>query len=153
MRFFPSILVFVVAFIWAAAFIYLSLDINEILEGFALLVLGTISSFVLAYWAHLLRRNQRLFDRFHFLQQGIASLAPTIESVIFDDKGKMLLGGFRYVRRGLLELLRGFGSLKVSVETRPFSTFRPFVDPKTPRKGRMRGRNESVAVSTRQGSE
>jgi two-component system cell cycle sensor histidine kinase/response regulator CckA len=90
MRFFPSILVLVVAFIWAAAFIYLSLDVNELLEGFALLVLGTISSFVLAYWAHLLRRNQRLFDRFHFLQQGIASLAPTIESVIFDNKGKVV---------------------------------------------------------------
>lgn len=90
MRFFHSVLVFIAALIWAAAFIYLSLNVQDILEGFSLLALGTISSFVLAYWARLIHRNQRLYDRFRFLQTGIASLAPTIESVIFDNKGKVV---------------------------------------------------------------
>ena len=44
-------------------------------------------------------------------------------------RGKPMLGGFRYSREGLLQLLRCFGSLKASIETRPFSTFRPFADP------------------------
>lgn len=90
MRVFPSILVFVAALIWTLAFIYLSLNVQDILEGFSLLAIGTVLSFVLAYWARLIHRNQRLYERFRFLQQGIASLAPTIESVIFDNKGKVL---------------------------------------------------------------
>ncbi|WP_052046131.1 response regulator [Candidatus Paracaedibacter symbiosus] len=90
MRFFPSVLVFIAALIWASAFIYLSLNVQDILEGFSLLAIGTISSFVLAYWARLIHRNQRLYERFRFLQTGIASLAPTIESVIFDNTGKIV---------------------------------------------------------------
>lgn len=90
MRFFSSVLVFVAAIIWTLAFIYLSLNVQDILEGFSLLAIGTVLSFVLAYWARLIHRNQRLYERFRFLQQGIASLAPNIESVIFDNKGKVL---------------------------------------------------------------
>lgn len=90
MRFFSSVLVFFAALVWASAFIYLSFNVQDILEGFSLLAIGTVSSFVLAYWARLIKRNYRLHDRFKFLQNGIASLAPTIESLIFDNNGKVV---------------------------------------------------------------
>lgn len=90
MRFISSFGIFVVALIWAAAFVFLSLNVQDVRQGFSLLIIGTISSFVLAYWSRLIYRSHRLDQRFRFLQQGISSLAPNIESVMFDNSGRVI---------------------------------------------------------------
>ena len=90
MRFLTSFAIFVAAIVWSAAFVFLSLNIQDIRQGLCLLIIGAISSFVLAYWARLIYLSNRLDDKFRFLQHSIASLAPNIEAVMFNNKGRVV---------------------------------------------------------------
>lgn len=82
--------ILLVCLIWGGAFLYLSLNIHGLISGLCLLIIGVLSSFVLAYWAGVLYRGYKRDQKFHFLRQALSALTPTIEAVMFNRRGRVV---------------------------------------------------------------
>lgn len=90
MRHLISSIFVISALVWGTSFAYLSFQCRDALSAISLLAIGTTSMLVLIYWGRIIGRFRFYQQRQKFLQQGAASLAPTVEAVLFDHFGKAM---------------------------------------------------------------
>lgn len=75
--------------LWAGAFFYLGLSIEDFHEAVALLLLGGISIFALIYGMMTFHRRHSLEYKVYSMELGLASIAPNIELVMCGENGRI----------------------------------------------------------------
>lgn len=76
--------------LWAGAFFYLGLSIRDLHEAIALLLLGGVTILGVIYLGMMVYRGRGLEERMRALDLSLASVAPDIEYIMFDNDGKIL---------------------------------------------------------------
>lgn len=89
-RLLVSVAIVLLAAIWSAAFGYLSLTIQDWNEAISLLFIGSITVIGLVYWIRVFYQNRKLLSRYRHLHGAVSALAPNIESVTFNNEGKVI---------------------------------------------------------------
>lgn len=92
--------------LWVSCFIYLGLHIQEIKPTTALLVLGSISFIALIYWIRVVYQNQHFKRLISTLNLAQASVAPHIETIIFDGNGRVITSSHPNTYPTMLEFTR-----------------------------------------------
>lgn len=94
------------ATLWVAAFTYLGLHIQEVSLASSLLLLGIITFLGLIYWIRVVYLNRNYAQLIKSLNMAQASVAPTIETVTFDNNGKVLCSSHPNSYPNVMEFMR-----------------------------------------------
>jgi two-component system, cell cycle sensor histidine kinase and response regulator CckA len=89
-RFLIFIMTAFLTVLWAVAFGYLGLMIQDPKEALSLLTIGGITFIGLVYWIRVLYQNRTFWLHATHLKSAIGALSPSIEAVTFDAQNKII---------------------------------------------------------------